>query len=462
METSRRTFERRHLACLLASDALSCVGALLIAYGIRFVTPEPWLGVFQHPLSMYLKTLPVLLALWLVVFEGLGLYRVSRIARPFHDLFDSFYAVSLATLLVAAVSFLSLVDYSRGMLFLFWGAAMALVATGRSFLSGVRQRALSAGVARSRTLIVGRGELAQLVARRLREHPELGHEPVGFVQADEEGGDGAAAPCLGRLTELPEILEREQADEVIVAHLGLEPGEVLAVVGQCEHLPVEFHVLAGPFQVLTGQAEIEGLTDLPTIQLRQRAFPLWQQLIKRAADIAASALLLTLLSPLWLVIAILVRRQTGGSALFHQVRVGQHGKDFVMYKFRSMREDADPYAPAPTDPDDPRITPIGRWLRHFSFDEMPQLLNVLKGEMSLVGPRPEMRFVVDQYQPWQIRRLDAKPGLTGLWQVLGRKDLPLTANIEYDFYYIRNRSLLLDLAIVLKTIPIVLRGKGAY
>jgi len=462
METTRRAFERRHVVLLLASDVGSCVAAVLAAYGLRFVTPEAWFGPLAQPLTMYLKALPVVLALWVVVFEGLGLYRVSRIIRPFHDLFDTFHAVTLATILVAAVSFLSLTNYSRAMLFLFWGVGLVLVGTGRSVLSGVRERALRAGVARSRTAIVGRGELAQLIARRLQSHPELGYEPIGFVQAHADGAEETAEPCLGTLAELPQIVAGEHVDEVIVAHLGLGPGELLAVVGRCEHLPVEFRVLAGPFEVLTGQAVIEGLTDLPTIELRQRDFPLWAEAVKRLADLLLAALLMVVLSPLWLVLAVLVRRQTGVSALFRQVRVGHYGRDFVMYKFRSMREDSDPYAPSPDDPGDPRITPIGRWMRRFSLDEMPQLLNVLRGDMSLVGPRPEMRFIVDRYEPWQMRRLDAKPGLTGLWQILGRKDLPLTANIEYDFYYIRNRSLLLDLAIVLRTIPLVVRGKGAY
>ena len=133
-----------------------------------------------------------------------------------------------------------------------------------------------------------------------------------------------------------------------------------------------------------------------------------------------------------------------------------------MHKFRSMRPDADPYAEAPDDEGDPRVTPIGAWLRRYSLDEVPQLWNVLKGDMTLVGPRPEMPFIVDQYEPWQRRRLEVKPGLTGLWQVLGRKDLPLRENIEYDFYYLTNRSLLLDLVILLKTVGVVLRGRGAY
>ncbi|MBU0609988.1 MAG: sugar transferase, partial [Armatimonadetes bacterium] len=175
------------------------------------------------------------------------------------------------------------------------------------------------------------------------------------------------------------------------------------------------------------------------------------------------ALLLTVLTgPLMLGIAVAIRRQTGAVALFRQRRVGLHGREFTMLKFRTMHSDADAYAPSPDAADDERITSVGRWLRRYSLDELPQLLNVLRGHMSIVGPRPEMPFLVEQYEPWQRRRLEALPGLTGLWQILGRKDLPLRDNLEYDFYYIRNQSLLLDLAILLRTIPIVILGKGAY
>jgi lipopolysaccharide/colanic/teichoic acid biosynthesis glycosyltransferase len=161
-------------------------------------------------------------------------------------------------------------------------------------------------------------------------------------------------------------------------------------------------------------------------------------------------------------IALLIKLDSRGPVLFRQKRVGLGGRQFSMLKFRTMQIDTDPYAVAPTDPNDSRITRIGHILRKFSFDEFPQLWNVLQGEMSMVGPRPEMPFIVDQYEPWQRRRLDVKPGVTGLWQIVGRKNLPLALNIEYDFYYIKNQSLFFDIVILLKTIPAVIFGKGAF
>jgi lipopolysaccharide/colanic/teichoic acid biosynthesis glycosyltransferase len=186
------------------------------------------------------------------------------------------------------------------------------------------------------------------------------------------------------------------------------------------------------------------------------------RLLKRLADALASLVLVVLCLPLMAGLALAIRLQTGETPLFRQRRVGLGGKEFVMLKFRTMYSDTEAYAHSPEHPRDERVTSIGRWLRKYSLDELPQLFNVLRGEMSLVGPRPEMAFLVDQYEPWQRRRLEALPGMTGLWQIMGRKDLPLRENVEYDFYYIRHQSLCLDLAILLRTLPIVVLGKGAY
>ncbi|MBM3498410.1 MAG: sugar transferase [Armatimonadetes bacterium] len=462
MGSSRRAFERNHLLLLVLSDAAACVLAVLTAYLLRAYTPELLRPQLKHSLLMYLRTLPAILPLWLVTFESLGLYRVSRAVPPLHDLTDSLRAVTLATLLIAAVSFLSHTDYSRGMLVLFWILALGYVSLGRTLLSDRRARALATGAARSRALVLGCGELGRLVLQRTREHPEFGYEVVGFVSANGDVGPIDDVPVMTPLAGLPSCVTEQQIDQVIVAHPGLATPTLMDVIQSCEGLPVEFHVISGPFGVLTGQAQVSSLTDLPTIELPHPSFSLWKEALKRIGDVLGALLLLILLAPLALVLIVLIRRQTGASALFRQERIGRSGRPFTLLKFRSMRPDADPYAEAPRRDDDPRVTPIGRWLRRYSLDELPQLWNVIRGEMSLVGPRPEMPFIVAQYEPWQRRRLEAKPGLTGLWQILGRKDLPLRENIEYDFYYIRNQSLTLDLVIVLKTVGVVLRGRGAY
>ena len=182
----------------------------------------------------------------------------------------------------------------------------------------------------------------------------------------------------------------------------------------------------------------------------------------RALDVVASASALLVFAPLIGLLALLVRLDSRGPAFFVQTRVGRNGRPFRMFKLRTMVQDAELYAVAPRDGDDPRITRAGRWLRSTSLDELPQLVNVLKGEMSMVGPRPEMPFIVESYDEWQRRRLAVLPGITGLWQILGRKDLPMHQNLQYDFYYIRNRSLSLDASILLRTSGAVLSRRGAF
>jgi FlaA1/EpsC-like NDP-sugar epimerase len=224
MAATRRAFERNHLLLLVLSDAAACVLAIVTAYLIRAYTPELLRPQLKHPLAMYLKTLWAILPLWLMTFEALGLYRVNRAAPPFHDLTDSLRAVTLATLLIAAVSFLSHTDYSRGMLVLFWVVALVYVSLGRQLLSNRRAQALATGAARSRAVVVGCGELGRLVLQRTREHPEFGYEIVGFVSANGETGSIDGVELVAQLGGLPDYVKEQRIDQVVVAQPGLSTG----------------------------------------------------------------------------------------------------------------------------------------------------------------------------------------------------------------------------------------------
>lgn len=209
------------------------------------------------------------------------------------------------------------------------------------------------------------------------------------------------------------------------------------------------------------QVTSDPLTFLENIRMTRSSTIVYQS-VKRAFDVVSSGIALLLLSPLFPYLAWKIRRDSPGPAFFTQERVGKDGRIFLLYKFRTMYIGAPKYANSPRTDVDPRITPFGRTMRRYSLDELPQLLNILKGDMSVVGPRPEMPFIVAKYAPWQKARLRTEQGLTGLWQVLGRKDLPLEENLEYDIYYVFNQSFFLDCAIVLKTIPHLILPKGAY
>ncbi len=442
---------------LAAGDMAVCAASVLAAYGLRVLLGTagalPPLGP-GHSLTTYLYTLPAVVTVWLISHESAGLYRPRRSISRFSEFLSILKAASLTVVILMALSFLRKYDYSRSLMTLFWLVSLHFAWGFRATMSDLRRRLLRAGTWGARAVIVGTGELGRMVLAHMRRLPEFGYDPIGFVdsQNDDPPPRVDDLPVLGTLSELPGILEAHRIAEAFVAEPSLRPGQMLGVIGACEDLPTVFRLVSGPWEALTSTMDIDGIADLPLVTLRNRPFRPWQRAVKRLMDLVLGAVFSVLALAPALVVALIIRLTSPGPAVFRQQRVGQNGIPFTVYKFRTMLQG----------PDGPEVTPIGHWLRRTSLDELPQLLNVLKGDMSLVGPRPELAEIVAGYEPWQRKRLEAKPGLTGLWQILGRKDLPLTENIQYDFYYLRNQSLLFDLAILLKTVTVVLRGQGAY
>jgi exopolysaccharide biosynthesis polyprenyl glycosylphosphotransferase len=258
------------------------------------------------------------------------------------------------------------------------------------------------------------------------------------------------------------VARERGVDEVFIADPSLGHTRMLSLVLDCEDLGLTFRVVTNLFEVLTAGTPVDLVDDLPVVRLGRDHVPRVYVPLKRGFDVVGALAGIALTAPIVAWCALRTRQTSPGPAFFAQERTGQHGRTFRMYKFRTMHADVDRYAVAPRDAQDDRITPYGRWLRVTSIDELPQLWNVLVGDMSLVGPRPEMPFIAATYDEWQRRRLSVKPGITGLWQILGRKDLPMHENLQYDFYYIRNRSLSLDLSILLRTIGAVLSRRGAF
>jgi exopolysaccharide biosynthesis polyprenyl glycosylphosphotransferase len=445
--------DRTYVWWLVAGDMCVCALALLVAYIIRvalyYLQVMPAL---RHPLEVYLAPLPVILIVWLIVLESAGLYRPRRSVSRFTEFVATFKACTLTVLVLMALAYLRKYDYARTLTGIFWLLLVNLSWAYRSGMSALWRQQLRSGQWRRRAAIMGCGELGGMVLARMQQHPDFGYEAVGFVSWDHAVAPGSChgLPVLGEAKELPRVLAEHAIDEVFVAEPDLRPGELLDVVGECEDHPAVFRLVTGPMDALTATMDIDGIADLPIVTLRNRPFRTWQRMMKRGMDLMVGGIALLVTLPVWAVVAVAIRMDSCGPALFRQARVGLGGREFMIYKFRSM-------AGA-----DGEVTRVGQFLRRSSLDELPNLLNVLRGEMSLVGPRPEMPQIVAGYEPWQRKRLEVKPGMTGLWQILGRKDLPLTDNIQYDFYYIRNQSLSLDLAILLKTASAVLKGRGAY
>jgi exopolysaccharide biosynthesis polyprenyl glycosylphosphotransferase len=361
-------------------------------------------------------------------------------------------------------------------------ALVALVATLATASFDSVTRAFARGWAhrvtplRQRTVIVGSGIVADRLADRLERHTEFGLEPIGLVDDDvRQLESGQRLPKLGSLDQLDEVLNEREVDRVIIAFSRASHQQLLSCIRVCRDHRVAVDVVPRLFELLDGAQALNQIGGLPLLSIGAPPLSRASRVAKRGLDIAISSLLLLLLSPLLILIAIAIRLDSRGPVFFRQVRAGRGETEFRLIKFRSMYADAEKrkqeFEEANEAKDDvmfkikrdPRITRVGGFLRRTSLDELPQLVNVLIGEMSLVGPRPlilkEARHAA---QSWHARRLDLRPGITGLWQVSGRSDLPFQEMVRFDYQYVSGWSLARDVEILLATIPVVLSGRGAY
>src|SRR5690606_23103053 len=281
------------------------------------------------------------------------------------------------------------------------------------------------------------------------------------------------SPRLGNVDEVGDLVKRHKVDEVIIVGSGRPASQIEQVVHQCRESVVQFRIVPDLLQISMDRVDVSEINGVPTIGVRDASISGWNAIMKRTFDILISACALVVLAIPMLVIAWLIRRDSEGGAFYFQTRLGQYGRPFRMIKFRCMVSDADQQWTELVravggdgrifkDPNDPRLTRIGKHLRKLSLDELPQLINILRGDMSLIGPRPPLPREVEQYEEWQKQRLLVRPGLTGLWQVNGRSDLSFDEMIHLDLYYAENWSAWLDVKILLRTIPAVLLRRGAY
>jgi exopolysaccharide biosynthesis polyprenyl glycosylphosphotransferase len=355
-------------------------------------------------------------------------------------------------------------SFSRLTLLLAFALILLLTTASRFASFKVIQNLHRRGIGNRNVLIVGTGKTARRLQKKFVLVPTLGLNLTGFV-SEKPGSVGDSIDrvrVLGSVEELEWLIGRHKVSEVFVALPEIEEEPLMGMVEQLERVGVAYHVVPRFYHLLSHKVRIENLDSIPLIARRDREQDLIAAAAKRVLDVAASLAILTLGWPLFVVPALLIKRESPGPVFFLQTRIGRDGKPFQIIKFRTMHMHLSGDAPKPRGADDPRITRVGRWLRRYSLDELPQLLNVLRGEMSLVGPRPEMPFIVEKYGPMERERLRAKPGLTGLWQISYARGEAIHANLDYDIYYIENQSLLLDLVILGLTGVAVVKGTGAY
>lgn len=471
----RRKNGTNYILYLMVSDLSLTLIALFLATQFRLYLP------FGQPLSPRLVQLPagvyaLAFAIWAVVFLLLSVYDDRKNLRAVDEFQRLVVAIGFSVLVLAGALYLTYREVSR---LLFGYFALLDVAMLLGFRILLRLAIRLAGERRhgeERVLIIGAGKVGQEVAERVRRRGWAGLELVGYLDDDpaKQGQVFQDAPVLGTLAQAKQVVQEKGVHQVVVA-LPLRAHQELArlvlELGEC---PVQVRVVPDFFDLAFFRATIEDFDGMPLIGLRDPAIDGFNRLVKRAFDLVLSTVFLIVCLPIMAVIAIAIKLDSpGGPVIFKQQRVGENGALFWMYKFRSMVPDAEKRQQEVLHytedgkvihkvPDDPRVTRVGRFIRRTSLDELPQLFNVLKGEMSLVGPRPELPWLVEQYEAWQRKRFAVPPGITGWWQISGRSERLMHLHTEDDLYYIQHYSPLLDLQILWKTIGAVVKRSGAY
>ncbi len=459
-----------HSPLSLLADLSAVTLALLFSYFLRFHLQVIPLTKGIQPIAIYLLFLPLVLAAWVLVSWGAGLYAPQRK----NSYFDEFLAVakvgSLTTLILISLTFFYRDHtFSRVMLVLFWLISIGLTSAARGLVIYAMKTRHQRGQNLESVLIVGAGPLGQIIAQKISELPQLGFLVVGF--ADDkvpESSNGTPAPkILGTIEEVGAIIHRYQISQVFLALPREAHEEMEGCLQVLDKEMVDIRVVPDILQFIFLKAGLENLDGVPIINLAETPLSGWYGPVKRTADLLFSLASILLLAPFFLVMAAAIKLSSPGPVFYRQERMSLDGTLFAMLKFRSMKEDAEAATGAVwATRDDPRRTGIGSFLRRTSLDELPQLLNILRGEMSFVGPRPERPVFVDQFRekvPRYMMRHKVKCGLTGWAQVNGwRGNTSIEKRIEYDIFYIENWSLGFDLKIIWKTLWSGLVNKHAY
>lgn len=469
-------FSRQRKARVLfgLSDLILVTAAFEAAYQTR-----AWLPL-QHPFFLTVQQKALVLGFslvaWVVIALWLEMYEKLDSGHPRIILRDSFRQCLYGTVCLVVFEYLLRMELSRPFLTLFSAYAWVLLLLFRltaGRVVGVLRREFAAP---HYVMVVGTGERALRIGRLLEESAVYGIRLRGFL-SEQAGGAPAeialeAAYPVRPIGELPSILRQHVVDEVVFAVGSESLADLEEIFLLCDEEGVRTRVAVDFFPHVNSTVSLDRFESIPLLTFSAAPYDEIRLLVKRSTDVAIAAAGLLVLAPLMALIALLIRLTSPGPAIFRQVRCGLNGRRFVFYKFRSMVENAEDLKPALAHlnardevvfkiPDDPRLTAVGRYLRKFSIDEWPQLWNVLRGDMSLVGPRPAVQSEVDQYQRWQRRRLRMRPGLTCLWAISGRDQVDFETWMKMDMQYIDNWSLALDWKILLRTIPRVLTGRGA-
>jgi exopolysaccharide biosynthesis polyprenyl glycosylphosphotransferase len=468
-----RRFSVNFALFAIGMDALLIIAALALASAVRpglsglpFIqeVPAPW----SVPWPLYLL-FPVL---WTGILLLVSVYDGRHTMRANDELASLSIGSAVALVSMAGTLYLSFRDVSRALFLLFFILAFLAMVIWRMAARWLLHKNSSWKRPQRRVLIVGAGSVGRQLQSQIQEFPELDLAVIGFLDDNEEKLH-SQSDILGRVTQARRVIRQQNVEDVVIALPGSAFELINKLVAELHDLPVKVWVVPDYFRLALHQAKVEDFAGIPMLDLRAPALSDYQRLVKRAFDLVVTLLAFPPILMLTAIIALFIRLEGDGPIIFRQKRVGENGRLFELYKFRTMvpgaeklraaveRRDENGYLIHKT-PTDPRITRVGRFLRSTSLDELPQFFNILKGDMSLVGPRPELPYLVDEYKPWQRRRFAVPPGLTGWWQVNGRSDKPMHLNTEDDLYYVQHYSLWLDLWILFRTVWVVVNRKGAF
>ena len=471
---------------LVFSDFLALAICFFVAFWVQF--HSGWIADKFDPSKTFDQYWTMGLVLnvgWLLLFTVAGLYRSWLLLSRTHQILRVLRAVVIGIVLVIVClfgsefigKFFSNQPLNEGYLygsrfpwiFIYGGLAMVLVATFRMFIYLCLRGLLRLGYGANNILVLGATEAGRKVAEDLKNTPALGQRVVGFVDERFQviSHDFAGFPVLGKYADLPALVKKNHVTGIVIAHESSSPQEIMRVLVWICELQLHIYIVPELYSVVNGRFKANLVYGFELQELFAFTMPPWQVQVKRVMDLVVAGFIGLLSLPFWIFAAIAIKLQDGGPVFYSQERIGLYGKPFMVYKFRTMRTDAEKFGAQWATKDDPRITKIGKFLRKTRIDELPQILCVLKGDMSMVGPRPERAVFISQLReqiPFYISRLKMKPGLTGWAQVRHHYDTStedVKIKLQYDMYYYENMSLLLDFQILVRTVYVVLTGKGA-